>query len=137
MINVIAVFLMTIPVCACALSQRTSKSSDTGSGNILFSISSTATFHYYLEKELPKVFVVTVDGDRGFYTFCTGNLEEECLENTSGPLLEVCRESTGSSCKIFAVDGHVVWTDPGQWRNPKSVGLHHFVDHQGIRTDKL
>ena len=137
MINKLAFFFMTILVCACTLDQSPSESSDTGSGNISFSVSSTTTYQRYLQQKLPKVFVVTVDGDRGFYTFCTGNPKEECLENTSGPLLEVCRERTGESCKIFAMDGVVVWKDPGQWRNSETVGLHYYVDSRGIRTDKL
>lgn len=128
---------MTFLLSACALSQRTSGLSNIGSGNISFSVSSTATYKRYLGQKLPKLFVVSVDGDRGFYTFCTNNPEEECLENTSGSLLKICREKTDNICKIFAMDGHVVWTDPGHWRNPNSLGLHYYVDHRGIRTDKL
>jgi hypothetical protein len=137
MISKIACFFITILVSACTLNQRTSELSDIGSGNISFSVSSTTTYRHYLKQILPKVFVVTVDGDRGFYTFCASKPEEECLDNTSAPLLEVCSEKTGTSCRIFAMDGHVVWKDPGQWRNPKSQGLNYYVDHRGIRTDKL
>ena len=83
------------------------------------------------------MFVVTVNGDRGFYTFCTSNPDDECLDSTGGPLLEYCHERAGEDCKIFAMDGLVVWQNPGKWRNSENEGLQYYIDHRGVRTDKL
>jgi len=108
-----------------------------GKGEINFSVSAMATFRYYTRQKMPGEFVVTKDGERGFYSYCTYNPNTECRENTSEQLLALCRERSGKTCKVFATKGKVVWKDPGLWRTDEKVGMHFFVDHKGVQSHKL
>lgn len=136
--NIVILFITAVMLWGCATTDSILPSrADIGAGDIQFSVSSTATYRYYKDQKQPRDFVVTVDGERGFYTYCATSREIECRKNTSELLLDICTERTGKNCRIFAIDGKVVWEDPGQWRNSGTVGMHFFVDHKGIRTDKL
>lgn len=110
---------------------------ETGSGKILFSVSAMATYKRYLEARNAREFVVTEDGKRGFYTYCTDAVKEECSDYKSSQLLDYCFDRTRTVCKVFAKAGQVVWENPGQWKTEETVGMHFFVDHKGVRVDSL
>jgi hypothetical protein len=130
--------LAVILLCGCAKQPVALEEASTyGTGEIKFSVSSMATYRYYSDQKHPGFFVVTLDGERGFYTYCSVDMTEECREHTPTKLLEHCREFSNKTCKVFAVNGNVVWKNPGSWRTKEREGMHFFVDHRGIRSHQL
>jgi len=132
----VIVCLFTLGGCAYKQNQI-QLSSEIGSSDIRFSVSAMATFRYYSKQNQPKVFAVTLDGERGFYTYSSADPEKECRDNTSSLLMTYCSERSGNSCKIFAKNGQVVWRDPGLWETTETLGMHFFVDHKGKQSHRL
>jgi hypothetical protein len=108
-----------------------------GSGEIRFSVSAMATFRRYMEKQTAQDFAVTIDGSRGFYSYCRSLADPECLHYSAESLLQYCHTLSGVDCRVFAKNRRMVWKNPGNWSTTEKVGMHFFVDHRGIPVDKL
>jgi hypothetical protein len=109
----------------------------TGSGEISFSVSAMATFSRYMEKHTALDFVVTIDGERGFYSYCKNPGDRECLQYQTESLLHYCLSLADMDCRVFATSRRIVWERPGMWSTNEKVGMHFFIDHKGVRVDKL
>jgi hypothetical protein len=109
----------------------------TGNGDISFSVSAMATFRRYMENQNARDFAVTIDGTRGFYSYCKDPYDRACLQYRTESLLQYCRARSDVDCRVFAKNRHMVWENPGNWSTKEKVGMHFFVDHKGVRADKL
>ncbi len=73
-----------------------------------------ALFERYLNEPVPRVFVVSIDGQYASYRYCTG-LGDICVGQVSDTHKAITRcegFSGGVPCKVYAHGSRIKWTGP-------------------------
>ena len=76
-----------------------------------FSPSIQAFFEQYLNEPIPRVFVVSIDGQYASYRYCTG-LGDVCVGQVSSrhkAITDCEKRSGGVPCKVYAFGRRIKW----------------------------
>jgi hypothetical protein len=78
-----------------------------GTGPITLSPGVQQSFEAYKAERSPGFFVVSEDGRRSFYNYCSAG---RCYRSSSNEVIHRCEQNSGGKdCKVYASKGQVVW----------------------------
>ena len=88
----------------------------TGEGEVKLSNQVISNFQNYIKlkkiegkKADPGIFMITLDGSKSYYYYCTHNLGGGCMNNAGHAEVTACKKYTKKECKIFARKRRVIW----------------------------
>ena len=98
------------------LSGNAYSKSYTGRGEVKLSNQVISNFQNYIKLKKvkgkradPGIFMITLDGSKSYYYYCTHNLGGGCMNNAGHAEVTACKKSTKKECKIFARKRRVIW----------------------------
>ena len=108
--------LLGIIVLGLLLSGNAYSKSYTGEGEVKLSNQVVSNFQNYIKLKKvkgkradPGIFMITLDGSKSYYYYCTHNLGGGCMNNAGHAEVTACKKSTKKECKIFARKRRVIW----------------------------
>ena len=134
MTRLVCIHIAVLLLAACGVPSKDDGSVNfTGAGSIRLTSSALKSYEYYFRHRQGLDFVITEDGTRGFYSYCTSASSFQCADPDAIELLKHCEERTSSPCKVFARDKKIVWQNPGNWRTEIQPSvLHYYHDWRGF-----
>ena len=96
----------------------------------IFSVSVILHFAKYMKETNRNLFVVSTDGRYSIYTACPVHADA-CVPAsgaTKSVALRECREESGLPCKVYAVNGRIVWK--GDVGSPRTGGHSDAPDYE-------
>tara|TARA_B100000780_G_scaffold48616_1_gene30208 strand:+ start:38 stop:634 length:597 start_codon:yes stop_codon:yes gene_type:complete len=88
----------------------------TGEGEVKLSNQVISNFQNYIklkkikgQRADPGIFMITLDGSKSYYYYCTNNLGGGCVDNAGYYEMKVCKSATKKECRLFARKRRVLW----------------------------
>jgi hypothetical protein len=108
--------ILGIVVLSLLLNGNAYSKSYTGEGEVKLSNQVISNFQNYIKikkidgkKADPGIFMITLDGSKSYYYYCTHNLGGGCMDNAGHAEVSACKKYTKKECKVFARKRRVIW----------------------------
>jgi hypothetical protein len=108
--------IIEIVVLSLLLSGNVYSKSYTGEGEVKLSNQVISNFQNYIKlkkikgkKADPGIFMITLDGSKSYYYYCTHNLGGGCIDNAGHAEVTACKKYTKKECKLFSRKRRVLW----------------------------
>jgi hypothetical protein len=108
--------IIGIVVLGLLLSGNAYSKSYTGEGEVKLSNQVISNFQNYIKiKKIkgkradPGIFMITLDGSKSYYYYCTHNLGGGCINNAGHAEVTACKKYAKKECKLFARKRRVLW----------------------------
>lgn len=107
-------------VCAAAFLSACQSAKSGGGQPITLSRWAEEYFNQYKRSDGPREFAIAVDGSYAAYNYCPAG-QSACVYLSPSPQ-QRCEGTSGKTCKVFAIDGEIVWDGPVTYESQTGGG---------------